>query len=711
MNESLFNLVEFTKRNIFLTGKAGTGKTTFLNDFVKRTEKKYVVVAPTGIAAINAGGVTIHSMFGLPLRTFIPTTERIDQNLANNIPDLLTHFRYRKDKLKLLRELDILIIDEVSMLRADVLDMMDYSLKFVRRNQKAFGGVQVLFIGDLFQLPPVVRDEYILSRYYKSAFFFDSYALKESPLVTVELTKVFRQKDEKFLEILNHIRDGNPYDIDFDLLNERYIPDFEPHAESYVYLTSHNKMADEINRKKLDSLPGKSYFYQAQITGNFKESQYPNDESLELRAGSQIMFIRNDASGDQRYFNGKLAEVLRLDEDDVWVRIEGDDREFKLKPEVWEQKAYSLDADKNIKEEVLGSFVQYPVRLAWAVTIHKSQGLTFDRLIIDAGNSFASGQVYVALSRCRTLEGIVLKSKITPEVIFSDHRVDEFQNDTNVNDRVEDIINSEKYDFAIEKMLRRIDFTWLPKALDIWHSTSIASKNIDKQKLQSIYQSIKVDGKNLFDVYRKFENLILIKSKKIVEEKKVWSEIENKAEGAVGFFFNSINEKVFQPLKEFYAETKGVKGLKQYNEDFRVLLDDLKDYLDDLKTTKLFDRTLFKLEKNTDTTLAIKKIPSQVLTFQLFEAGKSIPEIAKERGVVVETIFGHLAKFASQGLVDLTRVVPKENIKIFEKTFFETENKEATLTDWKNKLPAGFQYNEIRLLLNHYLFLSSKESH
>ena len=203
MNESLFNLVEFTKRNIFLTGKAGTGKTTFLNDFVKRTEKKYVVVAPTGIAAINAGGVTIHSMFGLPLRTFIPTTERIDQNLANNIPDLLTHFRYRKDKLKLLRELDILIIDEVSMLRADVLDMMDYSLKFVRRNQKAFGGVQVLFIGDLFQLPPVVRDEYILSRYYKSAFFFDSYALKESPLVTVELTKVFRQKDEKFLEILN----------------------------------------------------------------------------------------------------------------------------------------------------------------------------------------------------------------------------------------------------------------------------------------------------------------------------------------------------------------------------------------------------------------------------------------------------------------------------------------------------------------------------
>ena len=267
MDKSLFNLAEHTNRSIFLTGKAGTGKTTFLNKFVKKTQKKHIVVAPTGIAAINAGGVTIHSMFGLPLRTFIPTTDRIDSNLGNNISDLMQHFKYRKDKLKLLREIEIIIIDEVSMLRADVLDMMDFSLRFVRRNQQKFGGVQMLFIGDLYQLPPVVRDEHFLGQYYKSPFFFESYALKEMPLITLELTTVYRQTDEKFLDILNDIRDGAVGDVDFETLNERYIPDFEPTGEPYVYLTSHNRMADEINQKKLKELKGKPYLYSADIIG------------------------------------------------------------------------------------------------------------------------------------------------------------------------------------------------------------------------------------------------------------------------------------------------------------------------------------------------------------------------------------------------------------------------------------------------------------
>jgi ATP-dependent exoDNAse (exonuclease V) alpha subunit len=268
--------------------------------------------------------------------------------------------------------------------------------------------------------------------------------LKELPLITLELTTVYRQKDEKFLEILNEIRDGAVSDIDFETLNERYIPDFEPTDEPYVYLTSHNRMADEINLKKLAELKGKSYFYKAEITGNFNENQYPNEEILELKTGTQIMFIRNDASGEHRYFNGKLAEVVEIDEQEIHVVIDGEDEIFKLKKETWDQKRYSLAEDKSIQEEVLGSFKQYPIRLAWAVTIHKSQGLTFDRLIIDAGKSFASGQVYVALSRCRTLEGIVLKSKITPEVIFSDKRVSKFQDETHANDRVEEILQSEK---------------------------------------------------------------------------------------------------------------------------------------------------------------------------------------------------------------------------------------------------------------------------
>ena len=248
MNQQLFDLAEHTSRSIFLTGKAGTGKTTFLSGFVKKTSKKHIVLAPTGIAAINAGGVTIHSMFGLPPRTFLPTHERIDGNITLNIADLMHHFKYRKDKLKLMREIELIIIDEVSMLRADVLDMMDHSLRFVRRNDSRFGGVQMLFIGDLYQLPPVVRDEHILKQYYSSPFFFESHALKDVPLITIELTTVYRQTDEAFLDILNDIREGVTGDINFDLLNERYLPDFDPGAEPYVYLTSHNRMADEINR-------------------------------------------------------------------------------------------------------------------------------------------------------------------------------------------------------------------------------------------------------------------------------------------------------------------------------------------------------------------------------------------------------------------------------------------------------------------------------
>ena len=706
MNESLFNLAEHTSRSIFLTGKAGTGKTTFLNEFVRKTNKKHIVVAPTGIAAINAGGVTIHSMFGLPLRTFLPTTERIDSNVANNIADLMHHFRYRKEKLKLLREIEIIIIDEVSMLRADVLDMMDFSLRSVRRNQQKFGGVQMLFIGDLYQLPPVVRDEAVLKQYYPSPFFFESYALKELPLITLELTTVYRQKDEKFLDILNEIRDGAIGDIDFETLNERYIPDFEPDDEPYVYLTSHNRMADEINVKKLAELKGKSCFYSAEITGNFNENQYPNDEVLELKVGAQIMFLRNDASGESRYFNGKLAEVVELDDKNISVIIDGDDDIYKLKKETWDQKRYSLDEDKSVKEEVLGSFKQYPIRLAWAVTIHKSQGLTFDRLIIDAGKSFASGQVYVALSRCRTLEGIVLKSKITPEVIFSDKRVSEFQDKTHANNRIEEILNSEKYDYSIRKILNKLDCKWMSASLETWYISAKYSKFIDHDKAKFVYDSLKPDAANFGKIFEKFEKIIQQKTQKFISGTEEWSEVEAKAEGAVNFFFKNVNAKIFAPLRDFYAETKGVKGLKQYNDDFRVFLDDLEDYLNDIKDIYLLEKPLFDKTIDVPVTAKIAKIPSHILSFQLFEEGKTIPQIAKERGLVTETIFGHLAKFAEQGLLDITRIFDKEKIKTFQKEYKKTPHQ--TLNDWKKALPNDFEFNEIRLLLNHFNHKNSK---
>ena len=704
MNQQLFELAEYTSRSIFLTGKAGTGKTTFLNDFVTKTQKKHIVVAPTGIAAINAGGVTIHSMFGLPLRTFIPTTDRIDGSLANNIADLMHHFKYRKDKLKLLREVEIIIIDEVSMLRADVLDMMDFSLRHIRRNQQQFGGVQMLFIGDLYQLPPVVRDAPILLKYYESPFFFSSKALQETNLVTVELTKVYRQKDSEFLDILNAIRDGRIGDIDFETLNSRYQPEFEP-KEAYVYLTSHNRMAEAINQQKLSNLPGKSHFFAAKITGDFKENQFPNDEKLELKEGTQIMFIRNDASNERRYFNGKLAEIVHIDEDEIFVRIEGDTEDYKLKKEIWDQKVYSLDADKNIKEDVLGSFEQYPIKPAWAVTIHKSQGLTFDRVIIDAGKSFASGQVYVALSRCRTLEGIVLKSKITPEIIFNDKRVSGFQDSTNVNDKIEQIIGAEKYDYSIGKILSQINFRWILTELETWYSVSLNSKKIDSKKSRELYTLIKNEASNLISILDKFQKVIIIKTKKFVDGQEEWSEIESKSKGAVNFFFNNINNKIFEPFKEFYSETKGVSGLKAYNDAARVFLDDLQDYLKDLQKLKLLEKPLFEEKNKKEISLKIKKIPTHIITWQLFEEGKTVSEIAKERGVLNTTVIGHFSKFAETGILtkeDLKRIITKEKIAEFEK--IHKKEQHESLNEWKKVLPDDFEYGEIRLLLTFFDF-------
>lgn len=706
MNNHFFDLIEHTNRSVFLTGKAGTGKTTFLNDFVKKTRKKYIVVAPTGIAAINAGGVTIHSMFGLPLRTFLPTTDRIDGSLANNIADLMHHFKYRKDKLKLLREVEVLIIDEVSMLRADVLDMMDFSLRFIRRNNQRFGGVQMLFIGDLYQLPPVVRDEHILKICYQSPFFFDSHAVKDIPLLTIELTKVYRQSDEKFLDILNAIRDGDVANINFDVLNERYDPDFKAGTDSYVYLCSHNRMADEINQQKLEEIDLTVKTYEAKLFGDFKENQFPNEQFLELKVGAQVMFIRNDITGEKKYFNGKLGEIISLDDNEIKVVLDGSEREIVVKREVWEQKKYFLDTEKNIKEEVLGSFEQFPIKLAWAVTIHKSQGLTFDNVIIDAGKSFTAGQVYVALSRCRTLEGIVLKSKITPEVIFKDNRILQFQGNTFANDNVEAILNREKYDYSIKKVLRTVNCLWFLHEVEEWNKLSITTKSIDHVKTNQLYLQLKHEIVNLGKIFEKLERVISQKVNNFIENKEEWTEIESKTKGAVNFFFTEIRDKIFNPLKEFYAEVKGTKGLKQYNEEFRDWLEDTEEYLNNLKEAHLLETKLLDEKNDKEINLTIAKVPSQVLTFQLFEQGKTIGEIAMERGLVKETVIGHLAKFAEQGLLDISRVITSDKIKAFEDQFYK--NPLETLTEWKNALPNDFEFNEIRILINHYTFKKEK---
>ena len=706
MKDHFFELIEHTNRSVFLTGKAGTGKTTFLNDFVKRTRKKHIVVAPTGIAAINAGGVTVHSMFGLPLRTFLPTTDRIDTNIANNIFDLQQHFKYRKDKLKLLREVEVIIIDEVSMLRADVLDMMDHSLRFIRRNIQPFGGVQMLFIGDLYQLPPVVRDEHVLKMFYNSPFFFDSLAIKQLPLLTIELTKVYRQTDEEFLEILNAIRDGDIANINFDELNKRYDPTFDSGEQPYVYLCSHNKMADDINQEKLEEIKLTSSTYEAKLFGDFKENQFPNEQFLDLKIGAQVMFIRNDISGEKKYYNGKLGEISALSDNEIKVVLEGSEREITVKREVWEQKKYFLDGEKNIKEEVLGSFEQFPIKLAWAVTIHKSQGLTFDKVIIDAGKSFTAGQVYVALSRCRTLEGIVLKSKITPEVIFKDNRILKFQGETHANNQVENIIHQEKYDYSIKKVLRTLDCNWFLKEVEEYNNRSLVTKSIDREKAKKLYQELKHESVNLVKIFTKLERILNQKIAGFIQKTEEWKDIESKSKGAVNFFFTETRDKIFNPLKEFYAEIKGAKGLKQYNEDLKNFLEDIEEYLNSLKEIHLLETRLLDEKNDKEVNLKIAKVPSQVLTFQLFEQGKTIAEVALERGLVKETIIGHLAKYAEQGLLDISRIITSDKIKKFEEEFYT--QKHETLTEWKNALPSDFEFNEIRILINHYNFKNGK---
>jgi hypothetical protein len=406
-----YRFVTETNLNIFLTGKAGTGKTTFLKYLQQNSQKKMVIAAPTGVAAINAGGVTLHSLFQLPFGPFIPA----EKNNAAGIDrhSLLSKIRLNHEKLNLFYNLELLIIDEVSMVPAYIIDAVDTILRSVRRmHHLPFGGVQVLFIGDLYQLQPVVkREEWeILKDYYQSVFFFDSRALLQHPPVMIELKEIFRQKDEKFVNMLNEIRNNELSTLNLELLNSRLDKNFTGDEEGYITLTTHNAQAARINETKLNSLKDRFHRYDAKIKGEFSENSYPAEKELQLKKAAQVMFIKNDTEG-RKYFNGKIGVVESLN--DMEVVVNCDDVLIKVEKQQWENISYTVDqSTKEIKEEILGSFEQFPLRLAWAITIHKSQGLTFEKLIIDAENAFANGQVYVALSRAVSLEGLVLKSPV-----------------------------------------------------------------------------------------------------------------------------------------------------------------------------------------------------------------------------------------------------------------------------------------------------------
>jgi hypothetical protein len=505
-----FDFVKYTNRNIFLTGKAGTGKTTFLRDLKKLSPKRMVVVAPTGVAAINAGGVTIHSFFQLPFHPYVPALY-LSENNHNKQPEQkdFTGFKMGREKINIIKGLDLLIIDEISMVRADTLDAIDYALRRYRTHHLPFGGVQLLMIGDLQQLAPVVKDEdrELISKYYNSFYFFGSLALSSTDYITIELQHIYRQNDQVFINLLNKVRDNY---VDSDVLtelNKRYIPDFDPDSGGgYITLTTHNYQAQSLNDSKLEKLSGRPHSFKATITDEFPEFSYPNASDLVLKEGAQVMFVKNDISRDKLFFNGKIGKVIAFEENIIVVKCPDDELPIRVEMAEWQNMKYTLDDEtKEIQETVIGTFRQYPLKLAWAITIHKSQGLTFDRAVIDANIAFAHGQVYVALSRCRTLDGLVLSTRINQRSIIDDPAISNFIHKTLQNQPGEKQLEDSKR--AYQQMLLTELFDFTPLLRSISYALKIANEHHEnivgdlQGMLENAMNNIKAD---LVEVSEKF---------------------------------------------------------------------------------------------------------------------------------------------------------------------------------------------------------------
>jgi hypothetical protein len=695
------NYIRFTRQNLFITGKAGTGKSTFLKYIRQIGHKNTVILAPTGVAAINAGGSTIHSFFNLPFSPFIPdrlNTNEIKAEDTLGEHQLFSRLRYRRDKIQLLRELELIIIDEISMVRCDVLDAIDSILRHYRgRKGIPFGGVQAVLIGDVLQLPPIAKPEEwdILRQFYRSAFFFHSRVLEENPITQIRFEHIYRQKDQTFIDLLNHVRDNKIRQEDVLLLSGLYRENFKPEEHTkYITITTHRHKADLINEKELAALPDKVHTYVGSIEGNFSESALPCEKELHLKVGAQVMFVKNDSAFPRRYFNGKLARVAELTDDEIWVVLD-EEYPYDLYPvqkETWRNYTYRYNKEnKSIEEEIVGEYTQFPLRTAWAITIHKSQGLTFDHVIIDAEEAFAPGQVYVALSRCRSLEGIMLRTPVKGYGLRYDESVVQF------NERVEPLpklladLSEKKKEGQQEFLKSFFHFHALADGFRMLQGDILEHAEKFKRPAEFLRLAQELAGKAsiIHETGLRFQDQ-LDRIFRIADEKEMRKNITERVEKAVPYFSEEITDKLLIPLAVHKSQIPNPHKVHLYTKSLSDLLGLITDALEKLFRPE-FDGISFSLpeptfralltQKESETKKTKKDKPkkeakqkkepkvkkevgqSHKETLALFRGGKNIEEIATFRKMAPSTIEGHLYQAVREGVLDLQELLPADDQK------------------------------------------------
>ncbi len=742
-DNSIFELaasfVRQTNRPIFLTGKAGTGKTTFLKYIQQNCTKKMAVVAPTGVAAINAGGVTIHSMFMLPIGTYIhnfPSTWGESDTHIFNRNQLLSKLRLSQNRRDLMRELELLIIDEISMVRADVLDAVDTVLRSVRRRlHEPFGGVQVLYIGDLFQLPPIVRqqEKSLMDSVYNSPFFFDALAAKADEPLCIELKKIYRQKDDNFIRILNNIRNNEATQDDLDILHECYDPYFEPlKEEGYITITSHNYQADDINRRELDKLSTLGYQIEAEVEREFPETAFPTEKVLRIKEGAQIMFIKNDKGDDRRFYNGKIGWVEQIKEDGqkILVRFKDEEELLELEKEQWKNVKYKYDEeDDEIQEEVLGSFKQYPIRLAWAITIHKSQGLTFERAIVDAGQSFAPGQVYVALSRLTGLSGLVLRSRITPQSIMTDERIIAFSNNKITEDTLKQSLKISQKDFVTTSLLNAFNFEKLYDQIQILIHNTNFKKLADGDAAMLIINQV---NEQILPLKQNAEKFFPQLQSLLDSGAASYSLLQERVSKAVPWFESSLDTNIIAVLRNHIQEWRVKSRTKKYTEIVRVVLlfaerkkiqlqqalltvegivnpdkwEQAIEAVSNMNNPGVLMPTVEETVATSDAPTKPSKGLTKVISYELFQEGKSIDEIAKLRSLASSTILGHLAEFVGLGVLAPQQFMSDEKLEMVLGAFKENPN--MLHAEMKMRLGDDYTYAEIKIGHQYLKYLETK---